>query len=205
MTCVSTSRSQGRSFSTNAATPGFWSPMELSMPEGVSAMRGVSLPAQPFSERPFVVIAPRRLTSKNCAYSFPEANVPDAVVTGFFMRSPPRETCIFTLIYHTTFAASKIGPSTHERLKPSVVATTHERHAPIPQAMRFSSDDSRRDILGARDIAERLHHGFRAATSNKIVGLRPGAVRLPHRCRNRDSHRCHHQLHNTARARATAV
>ena len=44
-----------------ASTPGFCRPMLLSMPLGVSAMRGESLPAQGSRETPLVVTAPRVL------------------------------------------------------------------------------------------------------------------------------------------------
>ena len=123
------------------------------MPEGTSAMRGEALPSQPLSETPLVVTAPRAETSTKSEYSRPAAKVPDAVVTGFFMESPPRLTAMLTLvgaavagsmgvavIYHTTFSASNTGPSTHERFLPSTVSTTHDRHAPTPQAMRFSRE-----------------------------------------------------------------
>ena len=162
------------------------------MPEGVSAMRGLALPAHPFSDTPFVVTAPRPATSTKSPYSRPAANVPDATVTGFFISNPPKSTHMFTevgtgrrgdpstkrvphepdspagcpceqdcratggipspaapagsiasiFIYHTTFRASNTGPSTQARCLPSTVSTTHDRHAPTPQAMRFSMDTS---------------------------------------------------------------
>ena len=68
------------------------------MPLGVSAMRGLSLPSQPFSDTPFVVTAPREATSTKSLYSRPAANVPDATVTGFFISSPPRFTVMPTLV-----------------------------------------------------------------------------------------------------------
>ena len=66
------------------------------MPEGVSAMRGLALPAQPLSDTPFVVTAPNAATSTKSPYSRPAANVPDATVTGFFISNPPRFTRMFT-------------------------------------------------------------------------------------------------------------
>ena len=92
MVRVSCAASQGRVFSQNASTPGFCKPMEFSMPDGVSAMRGVGLPSQGVKETPLVVMAPRRATSKKSAYSLPEPKVPEASVTGFFIRRPPKST-----------------------------------------------------------------------------------------------------------------
>ena len=59
MTGTSLPSSQVRSFSLSAATPGFCKPMEFSMPDGVSAIRGLAFPCQPFKETPFVVTAPK--------------------------------------------------------------------------------------------------------------------------------------------------
>ena len=86
----------GRSTSHRCLTPGFCRPMELSMPLGVSAMRGESLPSHPLSETPLVVTAPMRDTSTKSEYSRPAANVPDASVTGLGMTSPPRLTSRFS-------------------------------------------------------------------------------------------------------------
>ena len=76
------SASHARSRVTNASTPGFCRPIEFSMPLAVSAMRGLALPAHGSSETPLVTIAPRRARSTKSANSRPEANVPDAVITG---------------------------------------------------------------------------------------------------------------------------
>ncbi len=116
---------------------------------------GAALPCQPLSETPLVVTAPSSATSTNAENSRPAANVPEASVTGFFMGRPPRLTAsdtlvsrmcaresVFSAIYHTTFSASNMGPSAHERLRPSVVSTTHDRHAPMPHAMRRSVETS---------------------------------------------------------------
>lgn len=75
--------SHGKSTSHKCFTPGFCKPMELSMPEGVSAMRGDSLPSQPLSETPLVVTAPIPATFTKSEYSRPAANVPLASVTGW--------------------------------------------------------------------------------------------------------------------------
>ncbi len=95
MTVAPTLSSHGSSTSLRCATPGFCNPIEFSMPDGVSQMRGVALPSQPLRETPFVVTAPSRATSTNAAYSIPAAKVPDAVVTGFFIARPPRFTFMF--------------------------------------------------------------------------------------------------------------
>ena len=143
------------------------------MPEGVSAMRGLALPSQPLRETPLVVMAPRLATSTKSPYSRPAANVPDAVVTGFFMARPPRFTAMRTFvgavvsgsafsipaIYHTTFAASNTGPSTQARFLPSTVSTTHDRQAPTPHAMRFSKDTSQNTPASAAMRATILMSG----------------------------------------------
>ena len=89
--------SQDRSFSRSTLTPGFCKPMELSIPDAVSAIRGLSLPVQPLRDTPLVVTAPRRSTGTKSLYSRPAAKVPEATVTGLRMIKPPRLTCMFTL------------------------------------------------------------------------------------------------------------
>ena len=54
-----------------ASTPGFWSPIELSMPPGVSVTRGVTLPIRGLSVVPLQQIAPSRWTSTTSPYSMP--------------------------------------------------------------------------------------------------------------------------------------
>ena len=109
------SRSQGSSSLFKWATPGFCKPIEFSMPEGTSAMRGLALPSQPLRETPFVVTAPKADTSTKSEYSIPAANVPDAVVTGFFIARPPRFTARLTLVSRGVFAAITTPPPGHRR------------------------------------------------------------------------------------------
>src|SRR5262245_10400145 len=80
-------------FSTTASTPGFWSPIELSIPPGVSVTRGGTLPMRGLSVVPLQQIAPRRSTSTTSPYSIPYPNVPDATRIGFGRINPrPRST-----------------------------------------------------------------------------------------------------------------
>ena len=64
---------------------GFAIPTVFIMPEGTSHMRGSGFPSQGTAEQPFVVMAPRRDTSKKPSNCQPKPNVPDAVFTGFCM------------------------------------------------------------------------------------------------------------------------
>ena len=63
--------------------PGPCSPIELSMPLGVSAIRGVGRPARGASMTDLVTTAPILATSKNCASSRPAPAQPEAVRIGF--------------------------------------------------------------------------------------------------------------------------
>ena len=58
-------------FSMTASTPGFWRPIELSIPPGVSVTRGVTLPIRGLSVVPLQQIAPSRSTSTTSPYSIP--------------------------------------------------------------------------------------------------------------------------------------
>ena len=60
-----TDPSQARSLSTNASMPGPWRPIELSIPEAVSAMRGVPRPARGAAMTVLVTKAPSSETGKN--------------------------------------------------------------------------------------------------------------------------------------------
>ena len=62
--------------------PGPCKPIELSMPLGVSAMRGVGRPARGLIIIDLVTTAPIDLKSKNCDNSFPELAQPLAVNSG---------------------------------------------------------------------------------------------------------------------------
>src|SRR5215470_8216047 len=75
--------SHGRSRCKKASMPGPCSPIALSMPLGVSAIRGVGRPARGASITDLVTIAPILETSKNCASSRPAPAHPDAVRIGF--------------------------------------------------------------------------------------------------------------------------
>jgi hypothetical protein len=75
--------SQGRSRCRNASMPGPCRPIELSIPLGVSAIRGVGRPARGASITDLVTTAPILETSKNWASSRPEPAQPDAVRIGF--------------------------------------------------------------------------------------------------------------------------
>ena len=71
-----------------AAAPGFSRPMELRIPDGVSAIRYCRFPGRASTVVPLFTIAPSRATSKSSAYSIPWPNVPDAVSTGLRSHSP---------------------------------------------------------------------------------------------------------------------
>ena len=62
--------------------PGPCRPIELSMPLGVSAIRGVGRPERGASMIDLVTTAPSSATSKNWSSSRPAAAQPDAVRTG---------------------------------------------------------------------------------------------------------------------------
>ena len=75
-------RSHAKSFSKKESMPGPCKPMELSMPLGVSAMRGVARPDRGAIMMLLVTTAPSVETSPNCASSLPAAAQPDAVNVG---------------------------------------------------------------------------------------------------------------------------
>ena len=76
------------SSSITSLMPTFWSPMELSMPAGVSATRGWRLPPRGAIVTPLLTTAPRALILKCFANSKPQLKVPDAGITGFFNTRP---------------------------------------------------------------------------------------------------------------------
>ena len=84
--------SQGRSWLAKASMPGPCRPIELSMPDGVSAILGVGRPARGSAMTDLVTKAPRREMSKNRCSSWPLAAQPDAVMTGLGSRTSPRAT-----------------------------------------------------------------------------------------------------------------
>ena len=85
------SRSQARSWSMKASMPGPCSPIELSMPLGVSAIRGVARPDRGRSMIDLVTTAPIAVRSRNGSSSRPAAAHPDAVSTGSGSSSDPSD------------------------------------------------------------------------------------------------------------------
>src|SRR6516164_10557222 len=75
--------SHGRSRCRKASIPGPCNPIELSMPLGVSAIRGVGRPDRGATMTDLVTTAPILATSKNRASSRPAPAHPDAVRIGF--------------------------------------------------------------------------------------------------------------------------
>ena len=76
------STSHGMSFSRNVSIPGPCKPIELSIPLGVSAIRGVARPVLGLVIIDLVTIAPSSLNGKNCDNSWPELAHPLAVNIG---------------------------------------------------------------------------------------------------------------------------
>ena len=90
--------SQARSLSTNAEMPGPWSPIELSIPAGVSAIRGVPRPDRGSAITDLVTNAPSSRMSKNRASSRPLAAQPEAVIIGLGRVTAPSRTDMSTAI-----------------------------------------------------------------------------------------------------------
>src|SRR3990172_3355237 len=78
--------------------PSFCRPMELSMLDAHSQIRGGGFPRRGLSVTVFATRAPKLLRSIKLLYSRPEPNVPDAGITGLFIFIPARLTLRFTLI-----------------------------------------------------------------------------------------------------------
>lgn len=70
------------SLARKASIPGPCKPMELSIPLGVSAIRGVGRPGRTFDITDLVTIPPISRSGKNCANSRPELAQPLAVNVG---------------------------------------------------------------------------------------------------------------------------
>src|SRR3954466_2287631 len=85
---TSLSASQARSRSRKASMPGPCSPIELSIPLGVSAIRGVGRPLRGWSWIDFVTTPPMAVRSLYGASSRPAAAQPDAVKTGSGKTTP---------------------------------------------------------------------------------------------------------------------
>ena len=90
------STSQGKSWARNASIPGPCRPIELSIPEGVSAMRGVGRPWRGFVITDLVTIAPTSLSAKNWDNSFPLLAQPLAVKIGVGNQALPSVVDIST-------------------------------------------------------------------------------------------------------------
>ena len=82
----------GSSSPITVSMPGFWSPTALSIPDGVSAMRGVGLPMRGASVVPLSDIEPRMSRSYMPANSRPNPKVPEAGITGFLSVTPESVT-----------------------------------------------------------------------------------------------------------------
>src|SRR3954463_11389629 len=87
---TSLSASQARSRSRKASMPGPCSPIELSIPLGVSAIRGVGRPLRGGSWIDFVTTPPIARRSLYGASSRPAAAQPEAVNTGSSKTEPAR-------------------------------------------------------------------------------------------------------------------
>ena len=90
----------------------FSRPMELSIPEGVSTMRGGGFPGEGSSESPLTTTAPRPAMSPCGIISRPYPQVPDASITGFGSSRAPILTLRSGVIVasHSRSRASKTGP-----------------------------------------------------------------------------------------------
>ena len=82
----------GASLLKNPSTPGFWSPIALSIPESVSAIRGTGRPLVGARVTLLVTIPPTRRRSISSDTSLPELKVPDAARTGVAKARPFRST-----------------------------------------------------------------------------------------------------------------
>ena len=98
MIFVSNCFKKGMSRSTKRSIPGFWSPTAFNIPPYTSATRGAGFPGHGTFATPFVTTAPNLFRSTNSAYSAPEPNVPEAVMTGLFKVTPHKSTFMFIRI-----------------------------------------------------------------------------------------------------------
>ena len=81
---------KGTSLARKASIPGPCRPIELSIPLGVSAMRGVARPFRALSITDFVTTPPIVVMSKNCDNSRPELAQPLAVKVGAGNQALPK-------------------------------------------------------------------------------------------------------------------
>ena len=141
--------SHGRSRCRNASMPGPCRPIEFSIPLGVSAIRGVGLPARAASITDLVTTAPILETSKNCASSRPEPAHPDAVRIGF---------------------GSSAWPS---RARRSVAIGLRSRPCPGPAAGRGSGEPgARARDLGSQPGAPNASNGIVPTSSQRTCSPR---------------------------------
>ena len=177
-------------------------------------MRGLALPSQPLRETPFVVTAPKADTSTKSEYSMPAANVPEAVVTGFFIVRPPRFTARLTPVSRGVFAAITTPPPGHRRRgRQRRSASCRER---FPQRRKGKlrhrtpcaspSTPGKDDVRLRRLAGNNLHERLRTANSQVIEGLptrvRLVDLRLPQaRCRSPHAQTCRRRWRTEARSR----
>ena len=88
----------GISRSTNTSIPGFCNPIAFNIPPYTSATLGTEFPGHGTLATPLVVTAPNLERSTNSLNSSPEPNVPDPVVTGFFIVTPAISTDKFIIV-----------------------------------------------------------------------------------------------------------
>src|SRR5699024_3625364 len=75
-----------------SSTPGFCKPMALSIPQAVSATRGVGLPGRSEPVAAFIITAPSLLKSSNALHSLPNPKQPEAGIIGFSNCKPGKCT-----------------------------------------------------------------------------------------------------------------
>src|SRR5512146_260939 len=102
-------------FSSTASTPGFWRPIELSIPAGVSVTRGGWFPMRGRRVVPLQQIAPSRSTSTTSPYSTPYPNVPDATSTGLRSTSRPGRPGARSTDRSTAASSAAEGPVATDR------------------------------------------------------------------------------------------
>src|SRR5919106_1330214 len=194
MTGTCCAASHGRSLASHASTPGFCSPIALSMPLAVSAMRGGGNPARGSSVTDLVTTAPSVDSAKNRAISRPLAKHPLAVMTGFRNRSAPRSTPRFTSaagMASITVSPPHRSPVDPLRVEHGTLDTSahvalccrhHTRHADADRAAHELLDgDLAVTAVAAREVRDGREHGHRAAckhlrrrSSVKALGQRSG-------------------------------
>ena len=116
-------RRKGSSSRMKASTPGFCSPTELSIPRGVSAIRGGGLPSLGERVKPLQQIPPSSDRSKNSPYSRPKPKVPEAATTGFFSRTPASSTDWSMWEASGVSGAGKVCPSLQPFPLPPITAS----------------------------------------------------------------------------------